>query len=154
MSFHKELGDSFNIINKRENSEKKLKSKLNDVIKENTELKNQLVDNKNIEEKMKNLIDENKKNQNINAIIMKDNQQLAKKLKDFQDYRNTNLIVQNQSSLDLTQKELIEIDELIKNNEIYRNKLKAIYLSKILDKKISRNKYFNIHVLLNKFNLI
>ena len=141
MSFHKELGDSFNIINKRENSEKKLKSKLNDVIKENTELKNQLVDNKNIEEKMKNLIDENKKNQNINAIIMKDNQQLAKKLKDFQDYRNTNLIVQNQSSLDLTQKELIEIDELIKNNEIYRNKLKGIYLSKILDKKISRNKY-------------
>ena len=141
MSFHKELGDSFNIINKRENSEKKLKSKLNDVIKENTELKNQLVDIKNIEEKMKNLIDENKKNQNINAIIMKDNQQLAKKLKDFQDYRNTNLIVQNQSSLDLTQKELIEIDELIKNNEIYRNKLKAIYLSKILDKKISRNKY-------------
>ena len=141
MSFHKELGDSFNIINKRENSEKKLKSKLNDVIKENTELKNQLVDNKNIEEKMKNLIDENKKNQNINAIIMKDNQQLAKKLKDFQDYRNTNLIVQNQSSLDLTQKELIEIDELIKNNEIYRNKLKAIYLSKILDKKISKNKY-------------
>ena len=141
LSFHKELGDSFNIINKRENSEKKLKSKLNDVIKENTELKNQLVDNKNIEEKMKNLIDENKKNQNINAIIMKDNQQLAKKLKDFQDYRNTNLIVQNQSSLDLTQKELIEIDELIKNNEIYRNKLKAIYLSKILDKKISRNKY-------------
>ena len=141
MSFHKELGDSFNIINKRENSEKKLKSKLNDVIKENTELKNQLVDNKNIEEKMKNLIDENKKNQNINAIIMKDNQQLAKKLKDFQDYRNTNLIVQNQSSLDLTQKELIGIDELIKNNEIYRNKLKGIYLSKILDKKISRNKY-------------
>ena len=90
---------------------------MNDVIKENTELKNQLVDNKNIEEKMKNLIDENKKNQNINAIIMKDNQQLAKKLKDFQDYRNTNLIVQNQNSLDLTQKELIEIDELIKNND-------------------------------------
>ena len=81
VSFHKELGDSFNIINKRENSEKKLKSKLNDVMKENTELKNQLVDNKNIEEKMKNLIDENKKNQNINAIIMKDNQQL--KIKRF-----------------------------------------------------------------------
>ncbi len=60
------------------------------MIKENTELKNQLVDNKNIEEKMKNLIDENKKNQNINAIIMKDKQQLAKRLKDIQDYRNTN----------------------------------------------------------------
>ena len=141
VSFHKELGDSFNIINKRENSEKKLKSKLNDVMKENTELKNQLVDNKNIEEKMKNLIDENKKNQNINAIIMKDNQQLAKKLKDFQDYRNTNLIVQNQSSLDLTQKELIEIDELIKKNEIYKNKIKLIYLSKFIMKKTKENKY-------------
>ena len=46
---------------------------------------------------------------------MKDNQQLAKKLKDFQDYRNTNLIVQNQSSLYLTQKELIEmIKQLVK----------------------------------------
>ena len=45
--------------------------KLDDIIKENKELKNQLFDNKNIEEKMKNLIDENKKNQNINAIIMK-----------------------------------------------------------------------------------
>ena len=141
ISFHKELGDSFNIINKRENSEKKLKSKLNDVIKENTELKNQLVDNKNIEEKIKNLIDENKKNQNINAIIMKDNQQLAKKLKDFQDYRNTNLIVQNQSSLDLTQKDLFEIDELIKNNEIYKNKLKGIYLANVINKKINDNKY-------------
>ena len=32
---------------------------------------------------------------------MKDNQQLAKKLKDFQDYRNTNLIVENQPYLDL-----------------------------------------------------
>ena len=43
---------------------------MNDVIKENNQLKTPLVDNKNIEEKMKNLIDENKKNQNINAIIM------------------------------------------------------------------------------------
>ena len=90
---------------------------------------------------MKNLIDENKKNQNINAIIMKDNQQLAKKLKDFQDYRNTNLIVQNQSSLDLTQKELIEIDELIKKNEIYKNKIKLIYLRKFIIKKTGEDKY-------------
>ena len=141
VSFHKELGDSFNIINKKDNSEIKLKSKLNDVIKENTELKNQLVDNKNIEEKIKNLLDENKKNQNINAIIMKDNQQLAKKLKDFQDYRNTNLIVENQPYLDLTQKDLFEIDELIKKNEIYKNKLKQIYLANIINKRINENKY-------------
>ena len=141
ISFHKELGDSFNIINKRDNSEKKLKNKLNDVMKENTELKNQLVGNKNIEEKLKNLIDENKKNQNINAIIMKDNQQLAKKLKDFQDYRNTNLIVENQPSFDLTQKDLIEIDEMIKKNEIYRSKIKQLCLANIINKKIKDNKY-------------
>ena len=141
IAFHKEIGDSFNIINKKDTSEKKLKSKLNDVIKENNQLKNQLVDNKNIEEKIKNLIDENKKNQNINAIIMKDNQQLAKKLKDFQDYRNTNLIVENQPYLDLTQKDLFEIDELIKKNEIYKNKLKQIYLANIINKRINENKY-------------
>ena len=72
---------------------------------------------------------------------MKDNQQLAKKLKDFQDYRNTNLIVQNQNSLDLTQKELSEIDELIKSKEICIKKLKQICLAKIINKKISDNKY-------------
>ena len=149
-SFHKELGDSFNIVvdnRQKENTERKLKSKLNDIIKENTELKNQLEDNKNIEEKMKNLIDENKKNQNINAIIMKDNQQLAKKLKDIQDYRNTNLFVENQSSVDLTQKQL-QIEELIKNNEINLSKLKKYLLRKIINKKINQNKYS----LKDKFN--
>ena len=143
-SFHKELGDSFNIVvdrKQKENNEKKLKSKLNDVIKENKELKNQLSDNKNIEEKMKNLIDENKKNQNINAIIMKDNQQLAKKLKDIQDYRNTNLFVENQPSVDLTQKQQMQIEELILNNEININKLKKYLLGKIINKKINTDKY-------------
>ena len=142
-TFHKELGDSFNIIidnSKKENSEKKLKSKLNDIIKENNELKNQLVDNKNIEEKMKNLMDENKKNKNINDIIMKDNQQLAKKLKDIQDYRNTNLIVQNLLSIDLAQEQKLQIEELIKNNDENFDKLKKVYLAKIIYKKIFVNK--------------
>ena len=150
-SFHKELGDSFNIVvdrKQKENNEKKLKCKLNDVMKENKELKDQLVDNKDIEEKMKNLIDENKKNQNINAIIMKDNQQLAKKLKDMQDYRNSNLFVENQPSVDLTQKQQIQIDELIKNNEICLDKLKKYLLHKIVNKKNNDNisiikEYFN-----------
>ena len=150
-SFHKELGDSFNIvvdIKQKENNEKKLKSKLNDVIKENKELKNQLNDYGVVEEKMKNLIDENKKNQNINAIIMKDNQQLAKKLKDIQDYRNTNLFVENQPSVDLTQKQQMQIEELIINNEININKLKKYLLGKIINKKINTDKniikdYFN-----------
>ena len=151
VSFHKELGDSFNIVvdrKQKESNEKKLKSKLNDVIKENKELKNQLVDNKNIEEKMKNLIDENKKNQNINAIIMKDNQQLAKKLKDIQDYRNTNLFVEYQPSVDLTQKQQMQIEELVKNNEVYLDKLKKNLLYKIINKKNNDNvsilkEYFN-----------
>ena len=151
VSFHKELGDSFNIIidnKQKELNEKKLKSQLNDVMKENTELKHQLVDNKNIEEKMKNLIDENKKNQNINAIIMKDNQQLAKKIKDMQDYRNINLIVENQSTIDLTQ-----IEELKKYNDIYYNKIKEIYLGKIINKKINENKYNLLHYF-NKYKNI
>ena len=143
-SFHKELGDSFNIVvdnKQKENTEKKLKSKLNDVIKENNQLKNQLIDNKNIEEKMKNLIDENKKNQNINAIIMKDNQQLAKKLKDIQDYRNINLLVENQHSVDFTQEQQIQIEELLKNNNLNTNKLKAYLLRKFIYQKINNNKY-------------
>ena len=143
-SFHKELGDSFNIVvdnKQKENTEKKLKSKLNDVIKENNQLKNQLIDNKNIEEKMKNLIDENKKNQNINAIIMKDNQQLAKKLKDIQDYRNINLLVENQLSVDLKQEKQMHIEELLNNNTTNTNKLKTYLLGKFIYKKINKNKY-------------
>ena len=150
-SFHKELGDSFNIIidnSKKENSEKKLKSKLNDVIKENKELKIQLGDNKNFEEKMKNLIDENKKNKNINDIIMKDNQQLAKKLKDMQDYRNTNLFIDNKVSIDLTQEEKLQIEELIKNNSIYLDRLKKVHLISIIHKKMNINKF----ILKDKFN--
>ena len=149
--FHKELGDSFKIVvdkKQKENNEKKLKLKLNDVIKENKELKNQLSDNRNIEEKMKTLIDENKKNKNINDIIMKDNQQLAKKLKDIQDYRNTNLFVEYQPSVDLTQKQQMQIEELIKNNEINLNKLKKNLFGKIINKKIN----FTKNIIKDNFN--
>ena len=70
---------------------------------------------------------------------MKDNQQLAKKLKDIQDYRNTNLFVENQPSVDLTQKQQMQIEELILNNEININKLKKYLLGKIINKKIKKN---------------
>ena len=71
------------------------------MIKENNQLKSQIFDNKNIEEKLKQLLLENKKNQNINAIIMKDNQQLAKKLKSIEEKRNNKLDIQNQHFFDL-----------------------------------------------------
>ena len=150
-SLHKELGDSFNIIinnTQKESTEKKLKSKLNDVIKENTELKHQLVDNKNIEEKMKNLMDENMKNKSINDIIIKDNQQLAKKLKDIQDYRKIRLIIENTQSIDLTQKQQIELEQLVRTNDLYLNKLKKICLNKIIQNKLSHNE----KLLKDKFN--
>ena len=150
-SLHKELGDSFNIIinnTLKENQEKKLKSKLNDVIKENNELKHKLIDNKNIEEKMKNLMDENIRNKSINDIIIKDNQQLAKKLKDIQDYRNIRLIKENTQSIDLTQKQKIQIEELIQTNETYLNKLKKIYLEKIIYNQNNKR----INIMKNYFN--
>jgi hypothetical protein len=150
-SLHKELGDSFNIIinnTQKESTEKKLKSKLNDVIKENTELKHQLVDNKNIEEKMKNLMDENMKNKSINDIIIKDNQQLAKKLKDILDYRKIRLIIENTQSIDLTQKQKIELEQLVSTNDLYLNKLKKICLNKIIHNKMSHHEKF----LKDKFN--
>ena len=140
--FHKEAGDSFNIINKnikKDNKEKKLKSKLNDIMRENNELRNQLFDNRNIEIKLKSLINENKKNQNINAIIMKDNMQLAKKLKDIQDYRNHRLFIENQYSIDLNQIEKLQMNELNRNNEIFISKLKNVLLRAIISKKISND---------------
>ena len=125
---HKELGDSFNIINDNNG----LKLKLDDMIKENNELKNQIFDNKNIEKRLKQLLEENKKNQNINAIIMKDNQQLAKRLKTIQDNRNNQLVIQNQKSFDFGMKENSKIQNI--------SKLKYIYLKCLVFKKILKNR--------------
>ena len=142
--YHKEIGDSFNIIDrnyKRDNNEKKLKLQLNNVIKENYELKNKLIDNRNsTDHKLKTLLDENRKIQNINAIIMKDNRQLARKLKDFQDYRNHRLFIENQYSFDLSQIEKMQSSEYNENNEIYVYRFKNILLEKIVNKKISLEK--------------
>lgn len=145
-AFHKELGDSFNIINDNINSDKMLKNKLDDMIKENKELKIQLHDNKYIEEKLRELSAENKKTQKKNEIIMKDNQVLAKKLKNIESNRNK-LVIQNQPSFDFTQIQKKELQEL---NGIYVNKLKILLLQKIFNKKnliridILR-KYFQIY---------
>ena len=56
--------------------------------------------------------------------------------------------MENQSSVDLTQKQQIQIEELIKNNEIYLDKLKKYLLYKIINKKNNDNisiikEYFN-----------
>ena len=133
---HKELGDSFNITNDD------LKIKLDDIIKENNELKNQIFDNKNIEEKMKQLLEENKKNQSINAIIMKDNRQLAKRLKNIQDNRNNQLVIQNQLPVDLTQTEdtQTQIESKTKLKYLY---LKCIFFKKVLKNKNALRIYFN-----------
>ena len=131
---HKELGDSFNIKNDD------LKIKLDDIIKENNELKNQIFDNKNIEEKMKQLLEENKKNQSINAIIMKDNKQLAKRLKNIQESRNNQLVVENQIPVDLTQNNDIQTQSINKLKYLY---LKCIFFKKVLKNKNSLKTYFN-----------
>ena len=133
---HKELGDSFNIINDNNN----LKLKLEVMIKENNELKNQILDTKNIEEKLKQLEIENKKNQNINTIIMRDNQQLAKRLKNIQDNRNNQLIIQNQKSIDLAMEENLQFQSLTKFKNLY---LKCLVFKTILKNRNILKSFFN-----------
>ena len=133
---HKELGDSFNIINDNNG----LKLKLDDMIKENNELKNQIFDNKNIEERLKQLLVENKKNQNINAIIMKDNQQLAKRLKNIQDNRNNQLVIQNQKSFDFAMEDNLQFQSIPKLKYLY---LKCLIFKKILKNRNVLKSYFN-----------
>ena len=127
---HKEIGDSFNITGNNLH--------IDDIIKENTELKNQLFDNKNIEQRLNQLLIENKKNQNINAIIMKDNQLLAKKLKNIEAKKNTELAIQNQPSFDLTQQNKKRNSLSLINIE-YLNKLKILYIKCIILKVITKH---------------
>jgi len=137
-NLYKELGESY----KASNDNNGLKKKLDNVIKENNELKFKIFRNKNIEEKLKQLLVEHKKNQNINAIIMKDNQQLAKKLKNIEESRNNQLIIQNQHSLDLSQENNIQkkSDSLIKYKKLC---LKCLILKKILKNRNILKIYFN-----------
>ena len=129
--FHKELGDSFNIIGEK-NKEKKMEMTINLLLKENKELKNKLLENKSIGEKIRLLSEENKKMQSINNIILKDNKQLAKKLKDLQEYRKNKLVIQKD----------IEKMQIHENNEELFNKEKYIklILKKFIAKKINKEK--------------
>ena len=68
---------------------------------------------------------------------MKDNMQLAKKLKDIQDYRSHRLFIENQYSIDLNQMQQFQMQELNKSNELISNKLKFLMFEKILYKKIN-----------------
>ena len=135
-NLQKELGDSFNIINNNND----LKSKLEDMIKENNQLKNQLFDIKNIEDKLNQLIIENKKNQNINEIIVKDNQQLAKKLKDMQNNKNNKFVIQNQKSFLLNMEQNLQFSYISKLKNL---NLKYLILKKLLKNKNKMKMYFN-----------
>ena len=130
--YHKELGDSFDIKGDK-NNQKKMEIKINELLKENKELKNKLIENKNIQEKIKVLTEENKKIQSINNIILKDNKQLAKRLKDFQAFRLNKLVIQKDI-------EKMQIHE--NNNEELNNKNKIIklILKKIIEKNNNKNK--------------
>jgi len=129
--YHTELGDSFN-IKAVKNNKKHLEIKLNELTKENNALKNKILNNRNIEEKMHVLSEENKKMQSINNIILKDNRQLAKKLKDFQEYRKNKLVIQK----DIDKVQIHENNEDLLNTK----KLMKIVLHKLVSKKIYENK--------------
>jgi len=131
--YHKELGDSFLILGNK-NNKKNMDLKLNAIMKENIELKNKILDNNDIKYKLRILSEENKKIQSINNIILKDNQQLAKKLKDLQEYRKNKLVIQKDI-------EKMQIHE--SNEELYnKNKYSKLILRKLVEKKI--NKHMNI----------
>ena len=73
--------------------------------------------------------------QSINNIILKDNRQLAKRLKDFQEYRKNKLVIQKD----------IEKMQIHENNEYLFNKKKLAKI--ILNKLITKKNYENKNVL-------
>jgi hypothetical protein len=73
--------------------------------------------------------------QSINNIILKDNRQLAKRLKDFQEYRKNKLVIQKD----------IEKMQIHENNEDLFNKKKLAKI--ILNKLITKKNYENKNVL-------
>ena len=113
LDLHKEIGESFNILNNKNikceevqtiglDIEKEYKKKLEEnmkvlsrLISENHRLKNINNKNKDNELEIKRVSLENKKKQNIIDIVTNDNQNLAKKLKSIKEKQNM-VIMQNQ----------------------------------------------------------
>ena len=128
-----------------------LKFKLNEITKENNQLKIKLFDLKYNEEKLQILIDENKKFHSINEIILKNNQQLSEKLKEIQKFKNNNLIIENQSQFYISKEEIIHNQDSIKRKEIYVNKLKKFMTEKFVYKKMGNNNSNLCEEKINKF---
>ena len=114
---------------KTDDRDSECNSKINNIIKENNQLKIQLYDYQKMEEQLKQLKEENKKYQSINDIIMKHNNYLEKKIKDIQGNKNKNLVIEKQSHLFLSQKD--------NSNEMYLSKLKKFISAKLVYKKIN-----------------
>jgi len=124
-TFHNTMKNDINT----DDRDSEFNSHINKIIKENNQLKIQLYDYKKMEEQLKQLTEENKKFQSINDIIMKHNNYLEKKIKDMQNNKNKNLIIEKQSHLFLSQKD--------NNNEMYLCKLKKFISAKLVYKKIN-----------------
>ena len=106
---HKEISDSFNIINKKlkkcqitqtEWKDIEYKKKYDDNFKvlkrvkeENYNLKDIYNKNKENEAEMKKLLNEIKRKQNVIDIVMTDNQNLAKKIKNFEEKKICSLLI-------------------------------------------------------------
>ena len=130
-----------NIIYQDKNKERnKYQLKINEVSEVQKELNNKKIDLAVAEKKIKELSLENKKIQNINNIIVRDNKQLALKLKNFENSRYNRLEVRNKNfSYIIKQNNKNNINEIkLKIN----NLLKKIISKKCILTKAILYKYF------------
>ena len=118
-----------NIIYQDKSKERnKFQLKINEVSEIQKELNNKKIDLAVAEKKIKELSIENKKIQNINNIIVRDNKQLALKLKNFENSRYNRLEVRN--------KNFSYLNSINNKNNINEIKLKINnLLKKIISKK-------------------
>ena len=118
----------------------KFQLKINEVSEIQKELNNKKIDLAVAEKKIKELSIENKKIQNINNIIVRDNKQLAMKLKNFENSRYNRLEVKNKNF-----SYLIETNNKNNINEIklkINNLLKKIISKKAIITKAIMYKFF------------
>jgi hypothetical protein len=130
-----------NIIYQDKNKERnKYQLKINETSEIQKELNNKKIDLAVAEKKIKELSLENKKIQNINNIIVRDNKQLALKLKNFENSRYNRLEVRNKNfSYIIKQNNKNNINEIkLKIN----NLLKKIISKKCILTKAILYKYF------------
>jgi hypothetical protein len=129
----------------------KMQSKNNEIAEIHKELNKKKIDFAVAQKKIKELALENKKVQNINNIIVRDNRQLALKLKNFENNRYNKLEIENNNFYYISSYNKIDIKNIIKKSNLL---LKILIKKEMSVRNVLYKYFYKYHINSKLLNII